>query len=84
MSVFIETIVARSDGKLVTTRQRVGSVETGQLLARVWANGYQPISSECWCPTCTPIITNDFGENVVVQVQEYSPEARVKEGLEII
>lgn len=83
MAIFVETIVARTDGKIVTTRQQARSLEVAYRLAHVWANGFEPVESECWCATCAPIIENDFGERMTVQVAEYSSEARVKTGVSI-
>lgn len=86
MAIFIETIVARSDGRIVTTRQQVRdrSWEVANRLAWVWACGFDEVDVGCFCADCAPVLINDLGEKVTVQVNEYSPEARVKEGLEII
>jgi len=83
MAIFIETIVARSDGRIVTSRMKVRNLEVANRLAHVQANGFQHVDSVCWCPTCAPILENDFGEKLTVQVNEYSSDARVKTGIEV-
>lgn len=84
MAIFIETIVARSDGRIITTRQRVRNLDAANRLAYVWACGFDDVAMGCFCADCAPVLMNDLGEKVIVQVNEYSPEARVREGLEII
>lgn len=86
MAFFIETITARSDGVEVTERIRAKSEHSANLGAaykfRQIAFGDFP-ARKCWCVDCALTAQNDFGEETIVYVNEYSDDARVKEGLEI-
>lgn len=86
MAFFIETITMRSDGVEVTHRVRAKSEHSAHQGAKFQfqkiAYGDYPPQS-CWCVECAVTVQNDFGEEVLVFVNQYSDDARVKEGLEI-
>jgi hypothetical protein len=89
MTIFIEVITDRHDGRSVWQRTKAPNMKSAHMLASMFAVSFELVRGDANHPerftaSHCPFYENDMGEPLCIIIQEYSPDARVKEGVDIM